>query len=140
MALRKCALDLPLLGDFSARRKNSSQRVLQSFLIAGLFADANVSHQTEHRSAPVGAPPGRRVIEPFVARFRFTLRHVAGDVVPHTLGRKLSCLYPGNRLDVNRYAFLDPVVPSVHGREGQVDHFVREHPVFVQLRNRSICA
>jgi hypothetical protein len=63
------------------------------------------------------------------------LRHVASHIVPHSLGRKLPGLNTGYRLDVHRNPFLDPVVSSVHGRKGQVDHFVREHPIIVELRN-----
>ncbi len=79
------------------------------------------------------------LIESSVIVLGLALRHVADDVVPHSFGRELSGLNPCNRLDVNRDAFLDPVMFPRHRRKGQVDHLVSQHPIVVQLGNRCVC-
>ena len=130
------AFDVPVLSDHAASIEDAAQRILQAHAIVGLLPDADIGHQAKHCSAPVGASPRVGAVETLIAGLRFALRHVAHHVRPHVFSGELAGLHPGDRFDVNRYAFFDPVMVLRHRRKGEVDHLVRKHPVAVQLRHR----
>src|SRR5208337_2211357 len=68
VADREGALDVPVLANGSAGIQNAAQSILESLAIVRLLANSNISHESEHRTAPVGASPGMCVVESLIAR------------------------------------------------------------------------
>ncbi len=113
--------------------KNAAERILQAFAVMGLLVDANIGNQAEHRASPIGASPGRGAIETLVAGLGFAFRHIAYHVMPHCGRRELAGLNASDGLDIGGNAFFNPVMLLGHGGEREVDHFVGEHPVGVEV-------
>src|ERR1700754_3193438 len=63
-------------GDIAAALAiDRTQRILQAAASVGLLVDVYFGKQPERGAAPIGSPPGMRVIEPLVARGRLPLWH-----------------------------------------------------------------
>jgi len=123
----------PVLADVAAMIHNAAQRVLKPHAIVRLLANLHVGQQAELRAAPVGEPPGLREVEAFVAGRRIALRHVAHHVPPDFARGQQPVMHAGDRLNIGREAFFDPMMIVLLGRKGRMHHLVRHHPVAVQI-------
>src|SRR5947209_3555074 len=78
--------------------------------VVGALADLHVCNQPKKCPAPIGAGPGVGLVESLVAVLRQPLRHVASHLSPNPLRPSRTDLRAGNRLDIDRHAFLNPMV------------------------------
>src|SRR5580693_700712 len=60
--------------------------------------------------------------------------HVAHNFKPYLMSVHFFGAYARERLNVSGDAFFDPVVIFRDGRKCEMDHFVGEHPVLLELR------
>ena len=114
----ECARQWPIVIDSAAGGNDSAKCVLQTLAIAGSDADLHIGHQAEERAAPVGAAPGVRVVQAFVARLRFTFPHAVEHVAPDLFCGKLAGLHTRDGLDVSGQPFFHPVLVVRQRREG----------------------
>src|ERR1700739_4332218 len=110
VACFECLLNRPVVIDGAARVDDASQSVLKSLPVMSLFADHDVGQQAELRAAPIGSPPGMRLVEAAVGASGIALRHVAHHVGPNLFGEQEAALDARNRLNVDGETLLDPVV------------------------------
>jgi len=73
------------------------------------------------------------VVEACVAGLRQAFWHVTNQFEPHALSAELPGLDARDGLDVSGDAFFDPVVLVLHVWKSEMNHFVGEHPVGVQI-------
>jgi hypothetical protein len=74
-----------------------------------------------------------RVIQPLVAGSGQPLRHSIHDLAPYALGCQSSNLGSGNRLNVGRYSFFDPMMALLYGGKAEMNHLVGQHPIVAEI-------
>jgi len=126
--------DRPVGAEPAAALRNGAQRILQAEPQPGALSNLDVGEQAEHRSAPVRAPPGVRLIEPSVSCRRQATRHHPQLFHPHIFLAAVGGLNAGNTLDVGREPFREPCVIFTDVRQSEVHHLVHQHPVVAELR------
>jgi len=62
---------------------NTYAGILQSFAIAGLFADGDICPEAKEGSAPIGTRPCVSLIQAIFGRRGFAFRHVPDHVSPY---------------------------------------------------------
>src|ERR1039458_1447133 len=121
-----------------ARRASSSALAFARF--CRILADPDIRQQAEKRAAPIGPAPGVRVVQTPIAFLGQALVHVPQHVAPHLRGGQVADVHPRDRLHVGGGALFDPVMAARHRRKCEVYHFVRQHPVPIQILNRRAAA
>ena len=86
--------------DGAATSYDGAKRVAEAFAVSGFAVNLNIGDEAEHGSAPVGPPPGMRVVQPLVVGCGLALVHVVHHVVPNLLRSQLAGLNACNGLNV----------------------------------------
>src|SRR4051794_32409077 len=76
------------------------------------------------------------VVQSLIAWLGKSLRNLLHEFSPHIASVAGSSLYARDTFDIRRDAFLHPDMFVLHVREREVNHFVNQHPIIVELSLR----